>query len=69
LALHHKAISADTTALTTDWDAAQYWDAGEDLAQLMTDLIGPVDLPSYSVEAVDVDDINDFLSGLLHGMI
>ena len=43
LLLHHNAISADATALTTDWTAQSYYTAGEDLAQLMIDLVGPIE--------------------------
>ena len=44
---HHDAIDSDITALTTDWDAESYFNAGEDLAQLMIDAIGPIQTTAF----------------------
>jgi len=40
--LHKNAINADVTAITTDWDSADYFQCGNDIAQLCIDAIGPI---------------------------
>ena len=42
-AFHKKEIQADVTTLETDWDAASYFQAGDDLAALMTLAVGPIE--------------------------
>jgi len=65
MVFHKSAISSDMTALTTDWDAGEYVSAGEDLAQLMIDLIGPIETTELGISAMAIPD---FLAGFIYGM-
>ena len=42
-AFHKSEIKADITTLETDWDASSYFQAGDDLAALMTLAVGPIE--------------------------
>ena len=42
-AFHKSEIKADITTLETDWDASSYFQAGDDLAALMTVAVGPIE--------------------------
>jgi len=70
LVFHKSAISADSSALAADWDAAQYYTAGEDLAQLMIDLVGPIEstLDSSMVQ-MSAAGFAQFLAGFVYGMV
>jgi len=41
-AFHKAEIQTDITTLETDWDAQSYFQAGDDLAALMTVAVGPI---------------------------
>jgi len=41
-AFHKGEINADIATLEADWDATNYFKAGDDLADLMTVAIGPI---------------------------
>jgi hypothetical protein len=43
--LHKKEINADIALVTSEWDAAEYFQTGVALAQLLTDAIGPIETP------------------------
>lgn len=47
MALHHKKITADITAVEGDYQDANYFKLGEDAAQLLADAIGPVEKPAH----------------------
>jgi len=64
---HHDAIAADANTLTTDWNSALYYESGEALAQLMIDLIGPIELEN-SVE-IDAMAVPQFIAGFVYGMV
>ena len=62
--LHHHAIENDISSLTTDWEAASYFTAGEDLANLLTDAVGPI---STSL-TMRPNMVPDMMSGWFQGM-
>jgi hypothetical protein len=50
MALHHKRITADISAIESDEQAGNYFKVGEDIAQLMADGLGPVEKAALTVE-------------------
>lgn len=68
-AFHKKEIQADVSALETDWDAGNSFKAGEDLADLMTLAVGPIESPA-GAEQIALPPLNlvpDFTAGLIYG--
>ena len=65
-AFHKKEIEADAKTLETDWDAQSYFQAGDDLAALMTLAIGPIE--TNEVANFGVMDTADFVAGFVYGM-
>ena len=45
--LHKKKIEADIKAAKTDWNSGNFYQAGEDAADLLTLALGPVKKESY----------------------
>ena len=55
--------------METDWDAKEYFQAGDDLATLMTVAIGPIESET-EVSDVTIPPLNlvpDFTAGLIYG--
>ena len=55
--------------METDWDAKEYFQAGDDLAALMTVAIGPIESET-EVSDVTIPPLNlvpDFTAGLIYG--
>ena len=65
-AFHKKEIEADVKTLETDWDAKSYFQAGDDLAALMTLAVGPIE--TNEVANFEVKDTADFVAGFMYGM-
>ena len=63
---HKTEIQGDISSLETDWDGQLYFQAGEDLANLMTLAIGPIEAAKVSVESSMA--VPDFVAGLLYGL-
>ena len=71
-ATHKTAVKADISTLETDWDSAQYFAAGQALADVATILIGPINSGlGTSVDCGDFSlnttEIADFLAGFVAG--
>ena len=71
-ATHKTAVKADISTLETDWDSAQYFAAGQALADVATILIGPINsgletYVDYGDYSLSIGDIGDFLSGIVGG--
>lgn len=65
--LHKKEISADISAVTTDWDSQEYFQTGEAIAKLMTDAVGPIQ-ESYTIKSVAANMVPDVISGWIYSM-
>jgi len=65
--LHKKQIQTDITTLETDWDAHLYFQAGEDLAALMTLAVGPI-TPTPAELNMTAMAVPDFIAGFIYGM-
>jgi hypothetical protein len=71
-ATHKTAVKADISTLEADWDSAQYFAAGQALADVATILVGPissglgtsVDCGDFSLNTTE---IADFLAGFVAG--
>jgi hypothetical protein len=63
--LHKKEINADISAVTTEWDAQEYFKTGEAIAQLMTDAIGPIKVS----ESNDVPLLPNMIPDMIGGWI
>ena len=71
-ATHKSAVKDDISTLETDWDSAQYFAAGQALADVATILIGPINsgletTVDYGDYILSINDIGDFLSGIVGG--
>ena len=71
-ATHKTAVKTDISTLETDWDSAQYFAAGQALADVATILIGPINSGlGTSVDCGDftlnTTEIADFLAGFVAG--
>ena len=60
---HKTEIKADIAAVTSDWDTGLYFKAGQDLADLMTVAIGPIESSSNDSAASTI--LSDFTAGLM----
>ena len=65
-AFHKKEILTDITTLETDWDAKNFFQAGDDLAALMTVAIGPIQ--TAGAANISVMGAADFIAGFVYGM-
>jgi len=72
-AFHKKEIKTDITTLETDWDAGQFFQAGDDLAALMTVAVGPIESTGDVTAVVEPENlpplnlVPDFAAGLIYG--
>ena len=68
-AMHKSEITTDIGNLEADWDAADYFKAGEDLADIATLAVGPIQTADYTVGTLDcqLSDAKDadFLAGFI----
>ena len=67
-AFHQSEIKTDISTLETDWTAKEYFQAGEDLAALMTVTIGPIENSNSVADALKDKDAADFVAGFIYGM-
>ena len=69
-ALHKKAITTDIQSLESDWEAQLYFKAGQDLADLATLAIGPIETEAESMVTSTVGDdaAATFAAGYLWGV-
>jgi len=71
-ALHHKGIQSDIAALKADAAADKWWTVGEDLADLLTLAIGPIEEEEeeelFSAQSNSLMEVPDFIAGLLFGL-
>ena len=69
-ALHKKAITTDIQSLESDWEAQLYFKAGQDLADLATLAIGPIETEAESMVTSTVGDdaAAAFAAGYLFGV-
>jgi hypothetical protein len=65
--LHKKEIQADISAVTTEWEAEEYFKTGEAVAKLMTDAIGPIEV-GESNDPIDPTLIPDIVAGWVYAM-
>lgn len=70
--MNKKEIQGDIAKESSDWSTGNYFDAGVDVANLATTLIGPAPAsvlmtptPTYGVDAREV---NRILAGFIYGM-
>lgn len=63
---HKTEIQGDISSLESDWDSKLYFKAGEDLADLMTLAIGPIEAAEVSLESSMA--VPNFVAGLLYGL-
>ena len=66
-AFHKSEIKADISTLETDWAAKEYFEAGDDLAALMTVAIGPIE-ETLDVAASSSSATDNFVAGFIKGM-
>jgi len=64
---HGTQIKADITQEETDWSAANYFNAGKDVADALTLAVGPIS--SNEVPNMPIDAPFLFVGGLLEGMV
>jgi len=67
-AFHQSEIKTDISTLETDWTAKEYFQAGEDLAALMTVAIGPIESSNSAASTLNDKDAADFVAGFIYGM-
>jgi len=67
MALHHKEITADIATFETDFKAAEYFKAGEDVADLLAVAVGTVEVTEEVEEVAlpPVKAVPEFVAGLL----
>lgn len=65
MALHHKEITDDISTFETDFKAAEYFKAGEDVADLLAVAVGTVEVTEEEVALPPVKAIPEFIGGLL----
>ena len=63
--LHKKEITTDISTLESDWEAQSYFQAGDDLAALLTAAVGPIQTNSVSLPPLNM--VPDFVAGLIWG--
>jgi len=66
---NYKGVEKDITTMETDYDSGDYFNAGEDMAQLFVDTLGPIEQPSMKEVAVSIDNIKSFVGGFVNGMV
>lgn len=67
--LHRKEIQGDISSLETDWTAASYYTAGEDLGKLLTDAVGPIESKvSQGYGALQPTTVPDLVAGFVDAM-
>jgi len=66
---NYKGVENDITTMETDYDSGDYFNAGEDMAQLFVDTLGPIEQPSMKEVAVSIDNIKSFVGGFVNGMV
>ena len=71
-AFHKSEIKADISTLEADWTAKEYFEAGDDLAALMTVAIGPIEEENFEVASSSSNSTSiataDFIAGFIKGM-
>jgi len=63
---HKKELTANIATLRSDWANAQYFQAGDIMADLLTILVGPIEKKSVEVD-MTLMAIPDFVAGFLFG--
>lgn len=66
-AFHKAEIQGDITTLETDWDADLFFQAGDDLAALMTVAVGPIETTWNDLLLPPLNLVPDFTAGLIYG--
>ena len=67
-AFHRNEIQTDITTLETDWDAQNYFQAGQDLAALMSVAVGPIEsTPKFQGLPLPLNAAPEFVAGLIYG--
>ena len=63
-----RGIESDISTLESDYDSSNYFQAGEDMAQLFVDTLGPIE---QNMKAIPVTVVNaeQFLAGFVNGMV
>lgn len=64
--LHRSDIETDFQTLETDWQNKMYVQAGEAMADLVVEAIGPVEDSESEDVDVDVMEIPDFIAGFIY---
>ena len=71
-AMHKNEIKADIKTLETDWDSAEYFKAGQELATIGILALGPIETTTVrdvncGVFSLTTVEIADFLAGFMAG--
>ena len=65
---HGEAVKLDVHKEQDDWEHENYFDAGDDTAAALVDLIGPIENGHNFVYLPDLHGVPDFAAGLVYGL-
>lgn len=65
---HRSEIEKDAKAISSDWNAGDYYKSGEDLADLLTLSLGPIN-SANDVENLDLLMLPEIAAGFVYGMV
>jgi hypothetical protein len=64
-----RGIESDISTLESDYDSSNYFQAGEDMAQVFIDTLGPIEQNMKATIPVTVVNAEQFLAGFVNGMV